>query len=357
MITNVVIIDDRDVRSSTTSPTGDARLTAVLAVLAGAEPGSVSERLGVARGVLDRWVQTFVDAGHQGLSSGSGQPVQDEANRDRYLGLVAHELRSPLTMIQGWIDVLREDDAPEVQEQGLRSVESQVKRLRRLADDALDATSVALGRLQLQLQAASLAGTVRRILGYRSLDAPEVEVVADSTVNIDVQRLGQILDNLLDNARKHSVGSPRITVRRQGLFGEVVVSSPGPAISEGLARIMFEPFERGSTAAEGVGLGLYVCRSLTVAHGGQIGLRVDDDGNHFWLRLPVVITPSSGEGNNDMAFEFACGDVMPGCAATFKEETSDDLLVVVADHAKTDHDINEVTPELKDAVTKHVKQT
>ncbi len=265
---------------------GDARATAVLAVLGGVPADQVASRYGVNPGVLDRWVRTFVQAGRQGLAAGAPGEESTSHHRDRYLGLVAHELRSPLAMIRGWTDLVGDDDH-EVRAMAIAGINAQVARLTRLAEDALDATSVALGRLELSTAPTSLAGAVRRTVEARSVDAPEVQVEEDVVVRLDDHRFGQIVDNLLENVRKHTAGAAGIVVRRHGLFGEVVVSSAGEPIRPEIARRMFEPFERGSTGGEGVGLGLYVCRSLIVAHGGQIGLRVDEDGNHFWLRVPV----------------------------------------------------------------------
>lgn len=269
-------------------PDGDARTTGVLAVLGGVSPAVVARRLGVSEAVLDRWVSTFIAAGRDGLSAGT--PGGGQSSRDRHLGVVAHELRSPLAMIRGWAELLQANGSPEVLDRATNGILSQVERLSRLAEDALDATQVSLGRLDLDRVEVSLGQAVLSIIGARSMDHPDVLVAADPRVEVDVDRLGQVLDNLLENVRKHAPGTARVAVGRRGRWGEVVISSTGPPIPEDLARRMFEPFERGMGAGEGVGLGLYVCRSLVQAHGGQIGLKVDDAGNHFWLRLPSVDT-------------------------------------------------------------------
>ena len=268
---------------------GDARAQAVLAVLAGASRSEVADRYGIHEGLLDRWVETFIQAGSRALAEGIAEPETRSEQRDRYLGLIAHELRSPLAMIQGWTDLLgAANEEPEVVLQARDGIARQTVRLRRLAEDALDATSVALGRLELETEPVWLGEAVSGIIAARSLALPDIDIAEDVRVAMDRDRFGQILDNLLENARKHAGRATGVRVGRRGMFGEVVVSSTGDPIDRETARRMFEPFERGSTTASGVGLGLYVCRSLMVAHGGQIGLRVDDDGNHFWLRLPLL---------------------------------------------------------------------
>lgn len=333
----------------------DARVTSVMAVLAGVAPDVVAERSGVARGVLDRWVAAFLDGGRAALEQGSTEEARSH-NRDRYLGLVAHELRSPLSMIQGWVDVL-DDPATSAEERsaGLAAIAAQVARLRRLADDALDATSVAMGRLELDLRPHGLVDAVRQVLADRPGTRSLLDVTEDVVVRLDLVRFGQVLHNLMDNARTHGTGAASVAVRRVGMFGEVVVTSPGRPIEPDVARMLFEPFERGTTAGEGVGLGLYVCRSLTVAHGGQIGLRVEPDANRFWVRLPVAPPDVLALEEDEMIYELACGDVMPGCAATFEAPTEEALMDQVAQHAEADHGMAEISPAVADVVRSKVR--
>ena len=214
-------------------PDGDARTTGVLAVLGGVSPAVVARRLGVSEAVLDRWVSTFIAAGRDGLSAGTAGGGQ--SSRDRHLGVVAHELRSPLAMIRGWAELLQANGAPEVLDRATNGILSQVERLSRLAEDALDATQVSLGRLDLDRVEVSLGQAVLAIIGARSMDHPDVLVAADPRVEVDVDRLGQVLDNLLENVRKHAPGTARVTVGRRGRWGEVVISSNGPPIPDDLA--------------------------------------------------------------------------------------------------------------------------
>lgn len=264
---------------------GDTRATAVLAVLAGVSTDNVAARFGVSEEVLAGWVRVFVEAGREGVTD--SEPEQQ--HRDRYLSLISHELRSPLTMIQGWADLLEDADASdaEVLARAAAGINAQVDRLMRLADDVLDATGVALGQLTLDRRPVMLGAVLSDIIAARSQENPVVVVDCDVEVLLDVDRFGQVVDNLLENARKHATGDAVVTVRRRGEQAEIVISSEGSPIDPVLARRMFEPFQRGSSSGEGIGLGLYVCRSLVVAHGGQIGVHVDTDGNHFWLRLPI----------------------------------------------------------------------
>ena len=83
--------------------TADVRATAVLAVLAGVSAELVAQRNGVAREVLDGWVEVFVAGGRQGLAGET--TAEAVVQRDRHLGVVAHELRSPLQMLRGWAEL------------------------------------------------------------------------------------------------------------------------------------------------------------------------------------------------------------------------------------------------------------
>lgn len=265
--------------------TADVRATAVLAVLAGVSAELVAQRNGVAREVLDSWVEVFVAGGRQGLAGET--TAEAVVQRDRHLGVVAHELRSPLQMIRGWAELLADEVDTDLIPRAAAGIVAQVDRLQRLSDDAVDATAVALGRLRLFPTTESLAATVAAIVGARSVGRPVLVVDDDAMVDIDVDRFGQILDNLLENARMHGDGRATITVRRHADDAIVTISSPGQPIAPEDVQRLFEPFQRGRTDADGVGLGLFVCRSLVAAHGGQMGLRTSVDGNHFWLRLPV----------------------------------------------------------------------
>ncbi|WP_370325628.1 ATP-binding protein [Euzebya sp.] len=266
----------------------DARATAVLTVLGGVSARTVADRYDIPVSLLDRWVSDFLAAGRSAMAD--EHPEGDaRARHDRYLSLVAHELRSPLAMLQGWADLLGADpEDRDVVAHAVSGIGSNVARLRRLVDDALDAASVAQGRLDLRLVTTPLAPIVRQVLGARADHVPDLVVDDDVVVRIDPDRIGQVLDNLIDNARKHGDGVTAVHVGRAGDDAEISVHSPGQGIDEDVASRMFEPFERGSSATDGVGLGLFVCRSLVTAHGGRIGVRSDLAGNRFWVRLPVA---------------------------------------------------------------------
>ena len=269
----------------------DTRATAVLAVLAGGARGVVAERYGVDTTVLDGWVSAFLTAGRAALAQGSTDDPEADPAPHRHLGLVAHELRSPLAMIKGWAELLRHEGGSGTVERATTGILAQTDRMIRLADDAVNATRVALGTMPLDTRVQSLADAVATIVTARPIETPLLAVTDDALVRLDVDRFGQVLDNLLENSRKHATGTATITVSTRDDVAEIVISTPGRPIPRELAERMFEPFERGQTEGEGMGLGLYVCRSLIAAHGGQIGITANEDGNHFWIRMPVVAEP------------------------------------------------------------------
>lgn len=268
--------------------------TAVLAVLGGVSRRTVARRLGVDDATLARWADRFIAAGGQALAeladaAGDGRSAGVDVARDHHLAVVAHELRSPLAMIGGWAGLIaREPENADLVRRAAAGISAQSIRLGRLAEDTMDASAVALGAVEVQTTRVKLGDLVRHVAGARAVDPPEVTVVQDACVQVDADRIGQVLDNLLENARKHAGTRASITVARDGADAVVRLATPGRPIPADTAGRLFEPWQRGRTAVGGAGLGLYICRTLVEAHDGSVGLDVDEDGNTFWVRLPAL---------------------------------------------------------------------
>lgn len=215
----------------------------------------------------------------------------DAVSRDRFLALLAHELRTPITIIGGWVQTLQDHDlAPAVVDRALTSVSTQVRRLERMSADILEAVAVSMGQHPLRLAKADLMAIARQtvaVMAMGPLEPPTpVSGPSSAPVVVDAERIGQVLLNLLVNGRDHGEpDSVRVDIEEddQGEF-ELRVRSTGPPIPSELAREIFEPFTRGP-ASQGRGLGLYVARALVTAHGGRIGLDTDGPVTTFWVRL------------------------------------------------------------------------
>jgi len=263
----------------------DGRAEAALSVLRGASVAQVAEDRGVEPEVVLQWVDLFCEGGEARLSE---RAPLDPVARDRFLTLVAHEFRTPLAIISGWLDtMLSSGPVPEIRDEALASIRRQVSHLERVARDALDAGAVARGQLRLIVAPVDLRGLVESVLSSMSDSRLELVPGEEVTVVGDGSRLEQVVGGVLEHARRLAEdGHVEIEIGTQdGDWGLMTASVDGSELDIGDAAALLEPYARSDTSF-GTGLGLYLCRALLVAHGGEIGLRAEGKNTMFWFRLP-----------------------------------------------------------------------
>ncbi|MCU4185805.1 hypothetical protein K6U06_15660 [Acidiferrimicrobium sp. IK] len=262
------------------------RAEAVLAVLKGASSESVAAGLEVEPELVERWVELFIEGGRLRLA-GRLDPSSFEA-RDRFLVLIAHEFRTPLTTIGGWVETMLSDElTPELRQQGMEVILKQVAHLERIASDALDAGAVARGQLRLVVGPVRLRSLICAIAasardGNVKVDeGAEVEIVADGA------RMEQVIGDVVAHAVRLAAGGPVVATidGSHPARVTVTVSVAGRSLSYQEASELFEPYRRSDTSV-GTGLGLFLSRALLAAHGGEIGLRSGNQGTEFWFRVP-----------------------------------------------------------------------
>jgi len=232
------------------------------------------------------------------------------AFREQLIGIVGHDLRTPLGTIQMGAHVL-------LQSEGLGPKSTEVARriarsaavATRLIEQLLDLTRSRLGGgIPIDPRRSDMAEIWRNIIGETELRHPDrplhVELSTDLTGVWDRDRIYQLLSNLVGNAIQH--GSPRtpIGVRAEGRETEVVVevSNKGEPIPPAAMPFIFEAFRRGrdgdATRAQqlgnGLGLGLFIAQQIARSHGGLITVAATDrDGTTFRVRLPRDSTSRS----------------------------------------------------------------
>jgi signal transduction histidine kinase len=227
---------------------------------------------------------------------------------------VSHDLRTPLTSIQGFSQALLDGTArdPAAQQQAAAIINEEARRMRRLVDDLLDLARLEAGQVSLAREPVDVAGLLRACAARLALQAEQVGVdlkvqVAPSlpVVMGDPDRLGQVFGNLADNALKyarHASGGGQVVLQAEQrdrlLVCSVIDNGPGIA-AEDLPRI-FERFyqvdrSRARRAAStsyammgGTGLGLAIAREIVRAHGGRIWAEsVEGLGSRFTVELPI----------------------------------------------------------------------
>jgi two-component system OmpR family sensor kinase len=201
---------------------------------------------------------------------------------------VAHEIRNPLGIIRGAVELVREREGDHLHprdRERLADVLGEVERLRGLTEDFLDLAS----DRPLDEGIVDLAGLVdEAVRGSRTLH-PELDVFVAVTappVRVDARRLRQVFANLLANAAQ--AGARRVEIRgaSRGDHVGVIVADDGPGVPAALRARLFDAFATGRTG--GTGLGLAVSRQIVERHGGMLELAdADGRGAVFELRLPV----------------------------------------------------------------------
>ncbi len=233
-----------------------------------------------------------------------------EQAKSDFVSTVSHELRTPLTSIKAYTATLRRTDVDfdkPTRREFLRVIEEETDRLTRLVSDILDVSRIESGRLTLKKRALDLSQLVRIIIGRLRSQFPNHEIGLDTPeslglVDIDPDKIEQVLVNLVDNAAKYSPsgGEIRVALEQRPRRVECRVSDSGVGVpAEHLSHI-FEKFHRVDNRATrevyGTGLGLYVSRSIVEAHGGSIWAEsVLGEGSTFSFALPLSARDGEGE--------------------------------------------------------------
>jgi signal transduction histidine kinase len=223
--------------------------------------------------------------------------------KDEFIALVSHDLRTPLTSIRGYIELLLEGlagDLSDEQRQWLDVIDRNSSRLLRLVADLLfiaqlDAGKIALepGEVRLDGVAAEAVEAVLPTARLRQVDL-RLEALSPVAINGDRARLGQLLDNLVSNALKFTPPGGRVDVRVGGSEAGawLEVTDTGMGISQVEQEHLFERFFRTSSASsaaiQGTGLGLAIAQAIVNAHGGTIAVQsVEGVGTTFHIQLPA----------------------------------------------------------------------
>ena len=260
--------------------------------------------------VDDRGVRTTVITS-SGVSDGlQVQVIRDETEleavrraRDTVLANISHEFRTPLAAQLASIELLREGldtMQPEQQKELVFSLERGTLRLTQLIDNLLESVRIESGQLAIRRQSVELAQVVEDVqmligaLLVQRNQTLDVSIPEDlPPVEGDVQRLTQVYLNLIANASKFAPESSTIHVGATA-HGDTVttwVEDEGPGLPEGTGDSIFEQFRRGRDMEPepgGLGLGLWIVKSIVDRHGGQIkAVRTAEGRTRFSVTLPV----------------------------------------------------------------------
>jgi signal transduction histidine kinase len=275
----------------------------------------------IADGRLETRLEPTDDPDMQTLTSAFNDMVttlQERVERDaRFTSDVSHELRSPLMTLAASVQVLesRRDDLPERSQAALDLLSSDVVRFQGLVEDLLEISRFDAGAIRLVLEPLSLFEFIKQAVSVSSLPRTEIrcdDIAALVAIRGDKRRLARVIANLIDNARIHSSGKPKIVIQLADEDAPVtnvwiIVEDDGDGLIEGEFGKIFERFSRGGAAGrragtEGAGLGLALAREHVTLHRGRIWAENRMDGirgARFIVELPIDTTPTSDEHSHD----------------------------------------------------------
>jgi two-component system phosphate regulon sensor histidine kinase PhoR len=226
---------------------------------------------------------------------------QLERTREEFVANVSHELRTPLSLIKGYVETLLDGarNDPAVAERFLKIIERNAQRLDLLIQDLLTISALESEKIKLNLQPVGLRALAEKVLTDLHAKAENKTVqlandVPELTANGDVNRLDQVLANLVDNAIKYGRAQGSVHIggkKRDDGALEIFVRDDGPGIPPEAIDRVFERFYRVDKARSrdqgGTGLGLAIVKHIVHAHGGEV--RVESElgkGATFFFTLP-----------------------------------------------------------------------
>jgi PAS domain S-box-containing protein len=230
--------------------------------------------------------------------------AQDEVReRDEFLSIASHELRTPVTALQLQLQLLQRaahrslEELPQLLEDKMEVLERQTRRIALLVNELLDVSRMRLGKLELRYEDLDLSEVARDVVSHlrgeigRTGSRLRLDL-APARGRWDRLRIEQVISNLLVNAAKFGEGKPiAVSVDADDLHARIRITDRGIGIAADAQARVFERFERAVPSEHfgGLGIGLYVVRQVVDAHGGEV--RVESTpgaGAAFTVELPRV---------------------------------------------------------------------
>ena len=240
------------------------------------------------------WVGTFTDINDQ---------KRVEKEKDEFLSIASHELKTPLTSIKAYVQLLDrklklDKESPEANY--VAKVQDQIEKLNNLITDLLDVSKIENGKLKMNLLPNNLENVISNAIEtiIQTHDENSVKIERhgqkpDFLMPFDAIRVEQVLINFLTNAIKYSPKNNKVIITTSVDENDIKISVTdfGIGIPEYKQDAVFNKFyrvEESSLQFQGMGIGLYICAEIIKQHGGSIGLSsIIDEGSTFYFTLPI----------------------------------------------------------------------
>jgi signal transduction histidine kinase len=234
------------------------------------------------------------------LSEANDKLTDLSVQKDAFLSQISHELRTPMTSIRAFSEILTDDDLPaEKRTRYTAIIQAEAVRLTRLLDDLLDLSVLENRKVQLSIKVGNLHDLISAAVTAASNTRPEREFTIRRDygseyvpVISDSDRLVQVFINLISNARKYcDAAHPVLRIGVTKKAGKINVDfvDNGTGIPKAMQGLIFEKFARltDTSRAGGAGLGLAICREIMVNLGGSVAYLPGQGGAAFRVTLPV----------------------------------------------------------------------
>jgi len=229
---------------------------------------------------------------------------QAEYKKDEFISIASHELKTPLTSVKGYVQLLeRSIDKGDVQtvKKHLLKAQTQLEKLNNLIADLLDISKIESGKLKFNKQNFFISDLLKNLVEVMSHSFPDYKIVINGQVEScifgDEMRIEQVIINFLTNAIKYSPGTSEvvINVREENERIYLGVRDYGIGIAPEQQKSLFEKFYRVEETAlhfQGLGIGLYISAEIIRRHGGTVGVQSTlGEGAEFYFEIPLISPP------------------------------------------------------------------
>ena len=235
-----------------------------------------------------------------GMATAVDKQLKSERLKTELITNVSHDIKTPLTSIINYVDLLQHEHTPEQEEEYLAVLKRQAFKLKKLTEDLVEASKATTGNLPVNAVRCSMNELLSQVEGeygdkLSAADLTLVSVMPDKELfcNVDGALMWRVIDNLLSNICKYAQSGTRVYLTLEKTGGDAVVTfkNTSRAALNIPAEELMERFVRGdsSRSTEGNGLGLSIAQSLTELQGGKMSLAIDGDLFKAILRFPTVV--------------------------------------------------------------------
>ena len=225
------------------------------------------------------------------------QVNENQQRKDEFIGIASHELKTPLTSIKGYMELLKMAETRQPNQQFVQKALENVNKLERLIKELLDVSKIQSGQLKLNMNEFNVDELLSETIQAFQIITKTHQLVwegqpSNEMIVADRQRIEQVFINLLSNAIKYSPGENKVVVKSSKTDKELVIQIRdfGIGVPNAERSNIFERFYRGKDTAlniSGFGLGLYICKDIVKRHNGNIWLEPQEKGSAFYFSLPL----------------------------------------------------------------------